>query len=1112
MAYACCAKKSRFYTCESDKPFVSTCYFQKLLKYKETRSQLYLPSAQSSKMHSPAGSKEEQLIVYDEDIFNDNIPIVDTSTETQSVLFESEEQDLEELAISFVDVPLESALYTSKIENGTSRQLRTSVFLKHTSEPYEMFQRLPYDEIKLEVPYKMPKNIDAVKNPVSKFNESFSQYTTVNDAIKPEISFVLRTPCIYHVDTETTSNDSSSSTKRPNSLKPVTQKYEKSVKIRTYRNPDGSVTEEKKITEHSSTLNNSNIGKSALYASDEDDTKFDDKYFNSLFKDVTNEFIEDNLNFLTNKEKQMNRASSSKKSKSEKIHTSEPMAELKLKTSISSKVVSSNAENASNEVSSSVSNVHPDIKRNRPVKGHFKESEKEVQSKISDEVSNKFSDMSLFSRIFKSKRTNATAPMVNPQLKTSISDKIVSVKAKNANYENVSNDINFNRTVKERPKEVQKETRIEIIDQVSKASSIVTIHSKNVDMKNNIVTESASINGITFKNKATNTDIKCGQLHMKEIAQNFELKIKIREEFDKVISNTGKKPSQKDFGKFCKKIYDKYGIYLKETQVDTHDSKNPLKLKVNNIEEIESNALKELEREGQILQEILNRIRSNTKVSVNQEKHSREDSITKIEHKSKDDNLSVKEYIEQCGTLCDATGIVGQQISTKIAPEPTSQKELRAFHPDKTSTDSDVTSKSERITKEHAVISGDSKVEMTLNDVFTADKEKLTEKRKAVQSEKDKNSVILPESEFSTQSHLKSKIKRIKEKGRPDKLELHSVYKEVSTTTQVSEISKLPSKERNSIQREDNVFVNKQEESEVDSTIDLKQIKAESEEFKRKIFICKKCLMALSGFIPSNIVEETEISADCQLCGRKEKQTGALILPNCNSSVTAEVSPSFTYSFDGKSQVNDTPGLSHNKCYDKKTWSEKYPCRRPHEDQKLIQTWSEKYPCRTPNEDQKLVSYNKVDESKVNDDVRKFVINDDDGKFVTTSNPCKSDKPAVSTVTTELDAKAELHNGTKEQIQIKVEGFNGTKEQIQTKPEGFNGTREQVQIKAEGFNGTKEQVQIKTEGFNGTKKQIQIKAETFNGKNGQKQTKAEGFNGTKEQIQIKAEGFTVTRS
>ncbi|XP_026316256.1 uncharacterized protein LOC113227531 [Hyposmocoma kahamanoa] len=882
----------------------------------------------------------------------------------------------------------------------------------------------------------------------------------------------------------------------------------------------------------------------------EDITKFEDKYFNSLFKDVPNEFTGDDLNFLTNKKKWMNRASSTRKSKSEKINTNEPMADLKLKTSISGKVVSSNAENASNKVCSSVSYVHPDIKRNRPVKEHFIESEKVLHSKISDQVSNK--DAPIFSRKSNTERTKATSPMVNPQLKTSISDKIISLKAEIANYENVSNDIKLNRAAKERRKEIEKETRVETIDQVSKASSIVTIHSKNVDMKKNIVTRSTLTDGITFKNEATNTDIKFVLLNMNETPPSLELRRKIREEFNKLISNTGKKASQKDFNKFSKKIYDKYGIYLKATQVDIHDSKTSLKLKLNNIEEIESNALKELEREEQILQEILNRIKSKTKVRVNEDKHNREDSIGEMKPESKDDSLSVKnstllntvDYIKEgvnhlfsgeslkfslgiekndkgiinkpgnvkVGEKNEPTRgmeikkgnkrgniklqdikildscqsedsviktsvekfnkrgiqiwdsddyprdlvhsainkfneelkqpengakkskdtnttynekqtqskeeerkpkfvikeieIVDQQISTKKPPELTSQKELRAFrsplHPDKTTTDGDVTSKSKIITEEHAVTSGDSEVEMTtLNDMFTADKEKLIEKRKAVQSEKDKKSVVLPESEFSKQSHLKIKSTRIKEKGRPDKFELHSVYKEVSTTSQISEISKLPSKQCSSIQKDDNVFVNNQEESKVDSPIDLKQIKAESEEFKRKIIICKKCLQALSGFIPSKIVEETEISADCQLCGLKEKQKEA---------------------WNGKGQVCDTPGLSHNKCYDRKTWSEKCPCGRANEDQKLVLFHD--------------ASYNKVDESKVNDDVRKFVINDDDGKFVTTFNPCKSDKPAVSTVIAELDVTTVPTVSTKhsfaEMIAKSLAGLLGIEQTKQT--------------------------------------------------------------------------------
>lgn len=1096
-------------------------------------------------MHSPPGSQEEELIIYDEDITNlENIPLV-TSMETQSELVEAEDQNSEEPAISFVDMPFESALATS------SSTLKTSDFPKQTSESNEMFQRLPHDYIvPSKLSLKMSQNTDTTEHSINEFIESFSPYTTENDTVKPEISFDLKTPYIFYVDTDTTASNSSSATKKSGSINPFTQKYKKSVKIRTYRNPDGSVTEEKKIVEHNLTSSKGNVDKSALYSSDEDDIKFDDKYFDSMFNEMPSEFVEDDFNFLPNKKKRINCGSCSRKTKSEKIQIREPMADLQLKTSISNKVVSPKADNASNESHWSVSYAHSDIKQSRPGKEYCKEIEKVLQY-------NKSSDTTLISRKCKSEKINTNSLVANTQLKTSISNKVVSTKIENENDDvplrGILNDIKLN-SEKSR-KGIEKEIQLETNDRDLQTSSIATIRSKSVNKKDNIVTRSTSIDEIPIKNEATITD----QSNMSETTQILELKKKIKEEFDKLISRTGKKPGQTHFDKFCRKIYEKHGIQLKQIQPNMNDSKKPLEQKPNDIEGIEANTLKDSEREIQVLQEILNRIKLRTKVDVKEEQYN-SDSINKIEPKSEDATSSVRESLEQYGNKLlnameyikegvinmfsrenskhsarieksgngviskpdniktrekkafgsteieehkggnvkshgvkildsslsedsiiktavekfnkrgiqiwdsedDPEGvvqsaiskfneeqrrpenmkenipkkredpkktfkekqskpkeekkpifvikeieIVDKHISTKIIPESTAQKELRAFrssHPDKTTTDSDVTSKSEGYTREEVTYqrTDNSKGEVTmLNDTFAADEEKLDEQRKTVQSEQDKKSVSIPGSETSTKSHFKGKITRIKQKGHPDKVELQSVYKEVSTSSHVSEASKLAPKQSSSVQKDGNVFVTKQEESKddgvsvikqeeskddnisvtvekeskddnvsltkqknskVDSAIDLKQMKAKSEECKRKIIICEKCLMALSGFIPAKIVKETKVSADCQLCCMKEKQKEALKMPICSDFVIAEEDSSFSSSSD-------------SCCKD--TWNEKYPCCIPYKDQKLVAFHD--------------TSYNKILESKVND------------KFVTTPNPSTfiPGKPGVSTAPTE---------------------------------------------------------------------------------------------------------------
>lgn len=1122
-------------------------------------------------MHSPAGSQEEELIIYgEEDIFNvENIPRV-MFVETQSVLVETEEQDLEEPLKSAVAPAPAPNLFASTIRNRPSRTLETSALPKQTSDLNVISQHLPYDyvlRLKPEGSYKMPQNLNVMGNSVTKFIKSFLPCTTEYDAVRSEISSVLRTPCIYHVDTETTtSSESSRTTKKAGSLEPLTQKFTKSVKIRTYRNPDGSVTEEKKIVEQSSTSNKGNINISDLYTSDEDETKFDDKYFNSLFKDIPNKLDEDDLDFFVKNEKQIYRPSSSRKTKSEKIHTSEPMANLQLKTSISSKVMSSNAENANNENNSNVSYVHSDVQRNHPVKEQPKESEKEIEPKITDKVSKISSDAASLSRKSKSERINASAPMADLQMKTSISGKVISSNAENANYDDrdvvshIRSDIKPNRAVKEPPKEREKEIYSEIIDQVSKASSIVTICSISTDKKHNVITRSTSTDGISIKNEKTNTNIKFVQLDIIDTGKNIELKREIRREFDKLITNMGKKPSQKHFAKFCYKMNDKYGIQLKETQDDTKDRKKQLEQKRNNMEEIEPNTLKDLAKEEQILQEILNRITSKTKNNVNEKKISREVKSSNIEPKSNDENLSITESLEQYGKkllntveyikegvknifsrensktsaetakgdkhvtnepdniknqekkiiggidinkggdvksqgikildssqsedpiikavetfnkrgiqiwdseddpkgvvqsaitkfneelrrpehktdnstrktedtkityneeqtkakeveekpkfLIKEIEIVDKQIPKLIAPESTVQTDLRAFrsssHPDKTTTDSDVTTKSEGIANEQNQTNTKKEV-IVFNDMVSANKEKLTETRK-LRSEPDKKSVSLPESEFSTESHLKTKIKRIKEKDREDIFELQSVYKEVSTSSHVSEISKIPSKQNSSPRKDDIVSVIKQEEGKVGSTIDLNVVKAESQECIRKIIICKKCLMALCGYIPPKIVEETEISADCQLCRLKEKQKGALIFPNSNSSITEEEAPSFYCSSDGESQVC-VPVLPYEKCYDKETWSDNYPCGRPKEDEKLLFRDDSD---NKPEKDKEKVTVRKfvvtptlctfgTNTHKVNDDVTGFVMTSSSSTF----GPNIPDKPTVSNVLTELPA------------------------------------------------------------------------------------------------------------
>lgn len=1222
------ADKSRSYTCGADKPFVDTCCVYKLIKYIEASLHPKLPSEQRLKMYSPAGSQEEELIIYDDDIINiGNISIV-TSIETQSVVVESEEQDLELSAISFVDTQLETDITPSSVNlvasvnrNRTSKILKTSSLLKQTSEQYNLSQRLPYDDViplKPEVPYRMPQNLDAHENPVSEFIESFSPYTTEFNAIRPEISSVLRTPCIYHVDTGTSSSESSSTTKKTGSIKPVTQKYQRSVKIRTYHNPDGSVTEEKKIVEQTSTLNRGNININDLYTSDEDETKIDDMYFESLFKDVPNELDEDDLNFLDNNVIKINVPAVSRKTKSEKIHTGKPMADLQLKTSISGKVVSSLAENASNEdnsrvsyvnsdikrnpfknptkimdrfsekssngasfsrktksknintnapmtdpylktsisgkvVSSKVENasyednsivsyVHSDIKRNRLAKERPKESEKEIQSMITDQISTKSSDGASISRKSKSEKINTSASMTEPQLKTVISGKVQRLKAGNGRYKdnivsNVHSDIKRDRPTKEL--ETDKEILSEILNRVSTASSIDTNRSISANKKHNVVTRSTSTDAIMIKNEATNTDIKLEKSNIKETTHRIELKRQIREEFDNLLTKTGKKTSQKDFDKFSKKIYDKYRIQLMEMHHETDDRKS-LELKHNKPKEIESNTIKGLEKEEQMLQAILNTIRSKTKDGVNEQKRTGEDSYSEIEPKPNEANLSVKGSLEQYsknllatveyikegvksmfsrensrlspeiekggkdvinkldeitiraketvtnvdnkgskigdvksqdinvlnssqsddsvlkasvetfnkrglqiwdseddpkgvvqsaikkfneerrqpetmaenrakkledtktkynaiqtkskeetkpnneGFLIKEIEIVDKQFSPRITPESNAHKEMRAFrsssHPDKTTTDSDVTSKSEGIAKDQVVTAGNSKKEVTiLNDMLEADKENVTDKIKLVQSELDKKSVILPTSEFSSESHLKTKIKRIKEKGRKDKFELHSVYKEVSTSSHGSEVSKLSSKQSSSIHKHDNIPVTKQDNVEV-PTIDLKDDKIQYNECERKIIICKKCLMALCGFIPSKIVEETEVCADCQLCRLKEKEV--LILPNSNSYATEEA-PSFTCSPDEERQICVNPVLPYEKCFDKQTWSETYPCGRPKEDQKLVNF--------------RDASYNKSEQDRVNDDVTKFVMT----LSPCTSPPIISDNAMVSTVPTE---------------------------------------------------------------------------------------------------------------
>lgn len=1126
-------------------------------------------------MHSPGGSQEEELIVNgEEDIFNvKNIPIV-ISVETQSLL-ESEEQDLEETLKSAIAPAPVPNLFASAIRKRPSKTLQTSALPKQTSEPYEISQRLPYDyvvRLKPEVSYKMPQNLDAMGNSVTEFIKSFLPSTTECNAVRSEISSVLRTPCIYHVDTETTSSESLSTTKKAGSLEPVTQKYKKSFKIRIYRNPDGTVTEEKKIVEQSSTSNKGNINISDLYTSDEDETKFDDKYFNSLFKDIPDELDEDDLDFFVKNENQIYRPSSSRKTKSEKIHTSEPIANLQLKTSISSRVVSSNAENASNVNNLNVSYIHSDVKLSHPVKEEPKESDKEIEPKITDKVSKISSDAASLARKSKSERINDSAPMADLQLKTSISGKIISSKAENTNYDDLAvvshirSDIKPNRSVKEPTKEREKEIYSEIIDQVSKASS--TIRSISTDKKQNVVTRSTSTDEISIKNEKTNTDFKFVQLDIIDTGKNIELKREIRREFDKLITKIGKKPSQKDFGKFCNIMYDKYGIQLMETQDDTEDRKKQLEQKRNNIEEIELKTLKDLGKEEQILQEILNRITLKTKDNVNEKKISNEVSSSKREPKSNDANLSVTGSLEQYGKKLlntveyvkegvknifsrenskfsaetakgdkyatnepdntkikekqvfggtdidkeeykgadvksqgikildssqsedsiikavetfnkrgvqiwdsedDPKGVVqsaitkfnkelrrpehttdnssrktedtktkynkkqtkakeveekptfvikeieiiDQQNSKLIAPESTVQKDLRAFrsssHPDKTTTDSDVTTKSERIAKEQMVTADNTKKEVVvLNDMLTANKEKHSEIRN-LRSEPDKKSVSLPESEFCTESHLKTKIKRIKEKGREDKFELHSVYKEVSTSSQVSEISKIPSKQSSSTRKHAIVSVITQRECKDGSTIDLNVVKAESEECIRKIIICKKCLMALCGYIPSKIVEETEMSADCQLCRLKEKQKGALTFPNSNSSIIVEEASSFCYSSDEEGQVCVTPVLGYEKCYDKETWSDKYPCGRPKEDEKLVLFREDSD--NKLEKDKEKITVTKLpvipssctfgtNTHKVNDDVTRFVMTSSSGTFGSNI----PDKPKVSNLLTESPA------------------------------------------------------------------------------------------------------------
>lgn len=1084
--------KYRLYTCRGVKPLVGTCCVHKIAKYKEASSYIHIPSDQNFMMYSPPGSQEEELIIYDEkDIIDDiinvaNIPIV-TSIETQTVLVGSNEEDY---AIAFVDVPLEAPsptpfvnLVASAIKSITLKTLKPSAPLKQTSEPYQIPQSSSYEDVvslKPEVLRNMSQNRDAIHNRVEKHMKPFSSLTTTNDAVRPEISSVLRTPCIYHVDTETKSSESSS-TKKAGSLQPGTHKYQKSLKIRTYRNPDGSVTEEKKIVERSSTLKKGNLND--LYTSDEDDTKFDDKYFESLFKNAPNELLEDDLDFLVNTKNKTNGVSISRQTKSEKLNT---------------KVVSSEAENVSNENDSSIDYAHSDIKRNHPIKRSSEEIEKEMQSKVIDLILKKSSDEALISRKSKSESINSSAPMSGPQLKISISGQVVSSKAENSNYIDnsvvsyVHSDIKRKRPVKQISKESEKKNQSEFIDQFSKTSSIATTNSMPASKKQNVVTRSTSADAKMLRNEATNTDTKFEKLNMKDIAYNTNLKKKIREEFNKVLTKIGKKPNDKDYDNFSKEMYDKYGIQLNKMQDNTGDSEKPLEQKVNKIEEIESKALKGSEKEKEILQEILNRLKLKNKEIINEKIHSKEENISKIVRKSNNATLSVKESLEQLSKkplntpesnkegmkkilsreslrffleiekdgnyemnqpdnikvtdtetirrvktykeaskrgdvktqgikildsdqsenlvikaaiemfnkhpikICDSEDdpkgvvqsavnkfnkeprrpenmvknkarklddtkttydekqnkpkegkptfvikeieIVDKQIPTKMALESTVQRELRAFrssHPDKITTDSDVTSKSEGIIKEQLITADNDKKEVTmLNDIMTAHEENLNEKVKRVRSESDKKSVSIPESEFSSESHLKTKITRIKEKGRPDKFELHSVYKEVSTSSQVSEISKLPSKQSSSTRRDDSVSATKQEEGKVDTTSAVKNIKIESDERARKIIICKKCLMALCGFIPSKIVEETEVSADCQLCRLKEKQKVAL--SKSNSSDTTEETPSFSHSSNRKGQACVPPVSPSIKCYGEDTWSETYPCGRPKEDQKLV--------------------------------------------------------------------------------------------------------------------------------------------------------------------------------
>lgn len=1202
------AEKSRLYPCTSVKPLVGSCCVHKLVTYKEASSHLHLPSDQNFKMYSPPGSQEEELIIYDEkditdDIFNvENIPVI-TSVETPLVLVESEEQVLEEPVISFVDIPLESALAATPFDNLVASAIKnTTSKTSQTSEQYKMPHSLPYEDVvslKSEVLYIMPQNLDTIQNSDKKYIKYLSSYATKNDVVRPEISSVLRTPCIYHVDTEATSGESSSTTKKAGSLKSGTEKYQKSVKIRKYRNPDGSVTEEKKIVERSSTINKGNIND--LYSSDEDETKFDDKYFDSLFKDVPNELDEDDLDFLVNTNNKEKKTSISRKTKSEKLRTSEPMADLQLKTSISGNIVSSEAEFVSNDDNSRIYYGHSDIRRNRPVKEFSKESEKEIQSKLMDQISKKSSDVASISRKSKSESINTSAPMSTPQLKTSISSKVVSSKTDNSTYKdnsvvsNAHSDINRNRPVTQLSKDSEKIIKPEIIDQFSKTSSHATIHSipvnnkQNVltrstsadakmikneatttyndnsvvsyvrsdinrnhpvsqipkdsekkiqseilgqisktshatihsisaNKKQNVVTRSTSADATIIKNEATNTDIK-----LEDTAHNTNLKRKIREEYNKLITKTGKNPNEKDFNIFSKEMYDKYGIQLNEMQDNTGDMKKPLEQKANTTEEFETKALKELEKEEEILHEILNGIRSETKDVVNRKRQGREDTIREMESKSNNTNLSVKVFLDQSsnkplnteenikeeknitlsrenlrfsaqiekddknvinnpdytneqnkkiigsdeiyevpkrgdvkmqgikildssqsdnsvaktavemfnkhqvqiwdseddpkGVVQSAVNkfneeqtrpqnitdsratkleetktryienetklkeedkptfiikeieIVDKQVPIKMTLESSVERELRAFkspHPDKITTDSDVTSKSERIIKEQFLTAGNSKKAATMsNDTMTAHEVKRSESIKKV--------VSLPEPEISTESHLKAKITRIKENNRQETFELHSVYKEISTSSQVSEVSKLPSKQSSSTRRDDNISVIKQEESEVDTTIAMNDVNVESDERGRKIIICKNCLMALCGFIPSKIVEETKVSADCQLCRLKEKQIVALRNSNCSD--TTEETASFSCISDGEGQVCVPPVLPSIKCYDKETRSNKYPCGRPKEDQKLVFF--------------RDASRNEVEQDVINDDVTNFDI---------TSSPHTSvlDKPTVS--------------------------------------------------------------------------------------------------------------------